>query len=68
MTASVKQHAFRTPSGKVLRASREPSAADVDRFAAEADAWYARNRHVLGAFSTEQFLEEKHQDVEKGLL
>jgi hypothetical protein len=68
MTTKIEQYDFRTPSGKMLRTSRQVVAANVERLAAEADAWYARNQHVLKGYSVAEFLEEKHRDVEEGLL
>lgn len=68
MTTNVKQYEFRTPSGKILRASRQAAVANVERLAAEADAWYERNKLILDNYSVAEFLEEKHRDVEKGLL
>lgn len=68
MTTNVKQYEFRTPSGKILRTSRQVVAANVERLAAEADAWYDRNKDILKGYSVAEFLEEKHRDVEKGLL
>ncbi len=68
MTTNVKQYEFRTPSGKILRVSRQVTAANVNRLAAEADAWHERNKHLLQGYSVEVFLEEKYRDVEMGLL
>ncbi len=68
MTTNIKQYEFRTPSGKILRTSRPVVPANVERLAAEADAWYERNKHILKDYSVAEFLEEKYRDVEKGLL
>ncbi len=68
MTTDVQRYEFRTPSGKTLRTSRQAAVADVDRLAAEADAWYERNKGLLQGYSVETFLEEKRRDVAKGLL
>lgn len=68
MTTTVKHYEFLTPSGKKLKTSRQVTAANVERLAAEADAWYERNKHLLKGYSVADFLEEKRCDVEKGLL
>ncbi len=68
MTTDTKQYEFYTPSGKILRTPRQVAAADVKRLAAEADAWYERNKSLLQGYSVKAFLEEKRRDVEKGLL
>ncbi len=68
MTTNTKHCEFRTPSGKTLRTSRQVVAADVERLAAEADAWYEWNKRVLKDYSVAEFLEEKHRDIDKELL
>lgn len=68
MTTEVKTPYIRTPSGEILHiapGTEHPvSAAEVRR---RRDAWYAQNSKYFAGYSVEQFLKEKHKDVESGL-
>lgn len=69
MTTTVKQNEYRAPNGNTLRhVSRPVKPIDADALIKERDAWYEENKHFLEGYSVEKFLEEKHHDVEKGLL
>lgn len=68
MTTSIVQPVFRTRSGKTLLV--EPGTENpvpVDEMIRRRNAWHAQYRHLLKGYSVARFLEEKHEDVEKGL-
>ena len=66
---TVRKRVVVTPSGMTLTiapSTANPVSADeMDRQLAE---WYARNKHLLEGYSSDQFVAEKRRDVKAGLL
>ena len=57
-----------TTSGETL--AIDPTTANpvsVDEMIRRRDAWYARNKHLLGNLSTDKFIAEKRRAVKAGL-
>jgi len=67
-TAAAQKTVVYTKSGKAV--SVWPSTAnpvDADEMVRRRDEWYARNKHLLEGYSTEQFIAEKRRDVKAGI-
>ena len=68
MTTTVEKKVVYTKSGRPLAIS--PSTANpvsADEMFRNRDEWYARNKHLLKGYSSDQFVAERRRDVEAGL-
>ena len=65
---TVEKKVVVTPSGTTfsIRPGTE-NPVSVDEMIRRRDEWYARNKHLLKGYSTEQFIAEKRRDVKAGL-
>jgi hypothetical protein len=69
MTTQIKKPVFITKSGRVLAVTQgTENPVPVDEMRKRRDAWYERNKQYLEGYSTDDFIAEKHSDIEKGLL
>ncbi len=68
MTTMAQKTVIRTASGSEL--TIEPGTehpVSVEEMLRRRDAWLQRNRGKIGNYSVDQFLAEKHRNVELGL-
>ena len=67
MTATLQKTVVYTPSGRAVSVWPETAnPVSVDEMFRRRDAWYARNKHILEGYTSEQFVTEKRRDVEAG--
>jgi hypothetical protein len=69
MTTYTQKPVFITKSGRALAVTPgTDTPVTVEEMRKRRDTWYERNKKYLEGYSTDDFIAEKHSDVEKGLL
>jgi len=68
MTATMDKTVVYTKSGRPLKVRPgTENPISVDEMFHRRDEWYARNKHLLEGYSSDQFIAEKRRAVEAGL-